>query len=322
MVPCIAGMDHWIRNLQCLMSEAHAVGRRAELPKLNLAPKHNFGVVNEWCWDTYFDLAASRLVDVNGREHRLPVVSTLPDSAMKPFTVRPKEPIPVAAADRELVVRRVKATAYGRDVPRYSDRPPTFRIRPSSLVFDLAKPVVDELRKNGSGEFVAVHLRRGDLSLGPIGLFTTPTNIRRHLRRAGVADGSRVFFLSNEYSPRYWAALRRHHEVVRSSDFQSLAALVTRDGARRPDNYLLYEVEKEIMRAATLRVRTFPTGFAGPYHSTLVPRRIWVAARRTQHALYRSRFAVKWLARTVLGKRGWLFVKFALGKAKRNTPIR
>ena len=58
-----------LSNLECLLREAHASGRLALLPALNLAPHHNFGIDRDWRWDAYVDFEASRLLDSAGEEH-------------------------------------------------------------------------------------------------------------------------------------------------------------------------------------------------------------------------------------------------------------
>ena len=292
--PASAGLVHQRANLECLLREAHANGRHAVLPPLNLSPAHNFGVGNEWQWESYFDLAAGRLVDADGNEYPLPLVSSLPACLPSALTLAPGERMPGSARDFVLVVRRIEHGWFEHDVPAGNHRGLRLRMPPSRRVRELAGPVIGQLRALGDGRFAAVHVRRGDrLSLYPRWL-TEPEQIRRHLGDQGVPDGSVVFVLSDERDPDFWAVLGEHYRLVRHADYFALAELVSRADGRRPDNYLLYSVECEIMRSAWTRVEGMP----GPYwtdpHSTLVDERTWsfyfLEVRRT--GLFR---AERWL---------------------------
>ena len=278
--PFPAGMNHQLSNLECLMREAHATGRLAVLPPLNLMAECNFGVPRAWSWDSYFDLRGSRLVDDAGAPHRLPVADSLPDAGVPTLTLAPGERMPPAAHAYALVVRRIGQGLFRRDVPA-EDRPRIgVRIRGSARVRGLARAVVDDLTARGGGRFVAVHVRRGDrLGTYPRRL-TEPERIRQHLRNHGVPDGAVVFVLSDERDPDFWEALERHYEVVRHTNYPRLVALVSGAGGRLPDNYLLYEVEKEVMRNAAMRIETLPGLGATDPHSTLVDERTWSRSRR------------------------------------------
>ena len=66
------GMDHALQDLDVLLREAHATGRLALLPALDLDRKHNFGTWHDWQWNSYFDPGASRLIDAAGNVHPCP----------------------------------------------------------------------------------------------------------------------------------------------------------------------------------------------------------------------------------------------------------
>ena len=249
----VVGMNHWLTNLECLMREAYATSRLAVLPALDLSPRHNFGVDREWRWESYVDLGESRLVDADGREHPLPLASRPPDVALPALTLNPGERMPPGAQVRRLVVRRIEHSLYRADVPE-ADRPPVdVRFRPAPRVRELARPMIEALTARGEGRFTAVHVRRGDRGWKR---FTVPACIQAHLKGRGVADRSVVFILSDERAPGFWEPLKEHYDLVRYTDCPRLAGLVSGADGRRPDNYLLYEVEKEIMRSAALRIES------------------------------------------------------------------
>ena len=289
--PDRAGINHKLRNLQWLMREAFALGRLGLLPPLELHPRHNFGVQRRWHWEDYVDLGACRLVDAAGAEHPLPVAVRLP-GGLRARRIAAWAPAGEALRWHRLLVRRMDSTVYGHDlaggVPAYG-----FRMRPAARVLELARPVLEALRAQAPGGFAAVHVRRGDrLTLPVVRRATRAQAVRRCLERVGAA-GATAFVLSNERDPAWWAALAAGCELVRSADFPELRALVA---AVRPDNYLLYEVEKEVMRHAAWRVETLPGDYERA-NATLVPRLRWMLARPE---MLRDR-AVRRARRTIAG---------------------
>ena len=293
------GLNHQRRNLECLLAEAHTTGRLAVAPPPRLSAAHNFGVARAWRWETYFDLEASALVDAVDGELPLPLARG-PVPATPALTVGPGERLP-AAPDAALAVRRVRRPVWSRDVPRIARAGVSFAMRPSARVRQLAAPVLAALRARWPEGFVAVHVRRGDRLFGPIRWFTRPPGVRRRLRALGVRDGSPLFLLTDERDPGFRRALVRDFEVAASADFPALAALVDPGAGGLPDNYLLYEVEKAVMRGARVRVETFPGPEYEPADGVLVPSWAWRVSRlgrRTAHATLR-------LARRTLGERAW-----------------
>ena len=309
--PVESGMNHQMLNLLILLAEAHAAGRLVVLPRLRLDPKHNFGLRNDWKWDTYFDFHASRLLDARGTEHPLPIVTHLPDSDAPPFMLAPGQRTPDTAGDHVLVVRRIEHYNFSYDVPEEARPPVRFRIRRSMRVRELAAPVIRSLLARGKGRFAAVHARRGDrLGQYPRRL-TRPSEIRSHLSEHGVPGKSVVFLLSDEPDPAFWKPLEEHYDLVRYAAYPPLAALVSRAAGHRPDNYLLYEVEKEVAASAWMRVETLPvniyTGVAA--HSSLVDEETWARflrrrsspVGRLERELRRIRSGVVRRLRRILG---------------------
>ena len=293
-----AGINHQLRNLQWLMREAFALGRLALLPPLDLHARHNFGVDRSWCWDAYFDLEASRLIDVGGTAHPLPLVRTLPDG------LRPVRVQAMARADRAdlgrpaLLVRRMSGAVYEHDLRGHGFAATRFRMRPSQRVVSLARPVLAAIGARAPCGFAAVHVRRGDRLRWPcVARATRPEAVLSVLARRGVAPGATVFVLSDECDPAWWTPLAARHCVVRSLDFPELAQLV--EPAATPDNYLLYEVEKEVMRHANLRIETLPGDYA-PSDATLVSPTRWFLARPQM-----LRRAATHRLRRVMGEHAW-----------------
>ena len=293
------GMNHWIENLECLLAEAHFAGRLAVLPALRLDPRHNLGVDRDWEWETYFDLAASRLVPADGRPQPLPVAVAESADGLPATEVEPGQTVPPAAAEAPLVVRSIRSRMYHQDVPAASRSPhPAFRFAPSARVRALAGPALAAVRERAGGSHAAVHVRRGD-RFRHLPVLLGPWHLSRRLRRLGIADGAAVLFLSDERNPRFWAGLGRRYAVARSADLPELKALVA---GPAPDNYLLYEVEKQLFRAAALRVETAAGGRYEPAHGTLLGARAFRWSERLRRAINRLAGAARRLRRPL---RGW-----------------
>ena len=278
--PVGTGMDHQLSNLRCLLAEAHATGRLAVLPPLRLEAKHNFGGTRDWAWDSYFDLGASRLVGANGEKYRLPLVRELTCGSLETRIVPPKGRW--SSTERApLVIRQVQDEVYAREV-RAARTALGLLLCPSTTVRDLAGPVIATLLDRCPTGFAGVHIRRGDRLWGPMKLLTCPPTIRRRLKKLGIPEGAGVFFMSDEHDASFWASLAPYYEAIRYIDFPELARLVAAADGHMPDNYLLYEVEKEVMRHAAKRVETFPIVRRESVDGTLVPRTTWVVARNVR----------------------------------------
>ena len=100
---------------------------------------------------------------------------------------------------------------------------------------------------------------------------TEPAHIRRCLQDRGGADGSALFFIaSDELNPDFWQPLVEHYRLIRYVDSLKLAALVSKRGDLFPDNYLLYQVEREAARSAWMRTGAFPRSTDSDMHDPLV----------------------------------------------------
>jgi len=289
--PVATGINHQLSNLRCLLAEAHATGRLAVLPPLRLEARHNFGVARDWSWDTYFDFDASRLVGADGREHRLPLVRELPVGKLNTHTLGLGARLS-ATETAEMVVRPVRNEVYAKGIPA-TEPAPVMLLGPSATVLDLAGPVIATLRGRNTADYAGVHIRRGDRLWGPMKWLMRPENIRRRLRKFGIREGANVFFLSDERDVGFWSALAPHYLGVRYTQFPELAELIDLSGGRAPDNYLLFEVEKEIMRHAATRVETFPLAGGDPSQRTLVPMATWIVAKNVRKMCRNAKRFVK-----------------------------
>ena len=278
----LAGLEHHAGNLRCLLREAHATGRLAVLPPLALHRKHNFGHARDWRWQDYYDLDASTLVDAAGREHPLPIAPALSDQrdgGPTPLVVRPGGHIPTNGNSHPLVVRTFRRQLFENEVPQEGRPPVALEFRPAEPVLRLAQRTSQHLaslaRRGGAPEngYVGVHVRRGDR----LGEFefpserTEPPHIKAVLTRMAVYPAEVLFIASDERDPGFFDPLRACYRMLRYTDFPYLEALVSGDD---PDNYLLYQVEREVLRRARLWIETLP-GREPRAHASLVDATDW-----------------------------------------------
>lgn len=281
----LAGLAHHEANLKCLLREAHAAGRLAVLPPLTLHPKHNFGRDRDWRWADYYDFAASRLVDLAGREHPLPIAFA-PENAAEPLRLRAGERIPPAREDHPYVIRRLENALFKHEVPSACRPDFAITLRLSAPLRALAKEALAGLASRSADGFVGMHVRRGDrLGEYPSEL-TEPPHIKKCLARHGVPQGGLIYLCSDERDPNFWAPLERCFQVVRHVDFPRLASLVAEP---LPDNYALYQVEREILAHGRLWIDTLPKG--NPHvHGVLVQASDFqrISAKKTVDKLRRA----------------------------------
>lgn len=294
--PFVAGLKHWSSNLHCLLGEAWETGRLAILPPLVLDPKHNFGIDREWKWESYFDLDRSALIDAGGREQPLPISPHRADASLPTLVLQPGEPMPTRARRYPLAIRRIESHTFKREVPTNGWLATNLRLAPAACVLKLVWPVILHLSGLDGGRFVAVHVRRGDrLARREYSRrLTEPPHIRKILQERGVADGAVLFIASDEGRQDFWDPLKKYYRVVRYVDFPSLKAIVAPSNQSPPrhgprDNYLLYQVEREIMRRAALWIETLP-GFESGASGALVGEAEWVMHYRW--------FEIPWLGGT------------------------
>ena len=274
--PVTAGLLHHASNLEFLLREAHATARLAILPPLHFSPKHNFGVRREWRWEHYFDFAASSLTDADGRRFPLPIADCRPEEGARTLRLRGKEAMPERARNYPLVVRRISHPAFGRELPTDGWPAAAVDLRPSARAAALARPVVRRLRALGGGRFAAVHVRRGDrIAFGEVpDRLTSPPHVRQRLRHWGVADGAVVYIASDERDPDFWRPLQETCRLFRYVDFPELEALVS-GVDEAPDNYLLFQVEREVLREGYLRIGSIPNRMWAHMHDWLIDRENW-----------------------------------------------
>ena len=138
----------------------------------------------------------------------------------------------------------------------------------SDKVLDAVPPVVDKLRAlSDTGTVAVVHCRRGDKITSDrycpeqMHKATSPQRIAEVLAAAGVTPGSAFYLMSSDLNLTHFAPLARTYgyRFLTQDAFPHLANLMTKcldptaDGFC--ENFLLYAIENEIMRAVDRKFR-------------------------------------------------------------------
>lgn len=250
-------VEEAIANLQeaTLFSEATALGRVALVAPPNLAPVHNFDRFVNSTWETYVDLANSR---INNNGHNIsPAWQRADDFDFGHLTKR--HVLRLAHGERISDAQNAAYTLIARDfrlrIGRFwADMVDFPGLSQMNVHFVAARQVDDRAADVASrlGSFCAVHVRRGDqLRLHPtLADATRPERILEMLRIL-VPTGNNLYIATDEWRRDYFDPLRAEYQVYQYFDFDSLTAI------RAVDNYLLYAIEKEIFARADIRIYTF-----------------------------------------------------------------
>ena len=69
-----------------------------------------------------------------------------------------------------------------------------------------------------------------------------------------IAKGSRLYIMSDIHQPDFFDFLKSDYRIYRYHDFPKLRQLVSGEDGRKVDNVMLYLVEKNIMKYATVKI--------------------------------------------------------------------
>lgn len=258
------GYMHNLTNLIGLCREAAHLGRRPVLAVPCFDPVHNFGVPVTKQWNEYVNVETIQVNDISesgilnqSSPHNVFAVleddfqiSSFPDSEIVVIH---------GAENGDQDAFREKAILVRELTPEYAiwgDANPELRTRynvsicPSKMIEELAGLVADRL-----GSYVALHVRRGDRMKQNrlIDRYTRANYITSFISdRFGKAYP--VFLMTDERKPGFFDALRSEFDLVTYQDFPALRDLVN---PSRPDNFMLFCVEKLIYYRAAHRIGVF-----------------------------------------------------------------
>lgn len=254
------GINHLRFALELLVREAVALGRTPVAFRPRFDPRHNLGHDLLVDWDRYIDLERIELVDkASGSVTEVKMLKRNEIGSIERLSgLWFERGHMVTAAENSGYDLLVRHNMTGLHVPTVHDGPAALaayavRFRPSRRVLDLVEQIVHQL-----GEYCAVHVRRDDMlemkDLYPnLDRDTQPDRIAQTLGRV-LQPGAAVYIMTNERNKAFFTPLKTQFRVFQYFDFPALRHLVE---TAEPDNFLLFEVEKQLFERADRKVHTF-----------------------------------------------------------------
>jgi hypothetical protein len=254
------GINHLRFALELLVREALSLGRVPVAFRPRFDPRHNAGRDLVTDWDRYIDM---RRVEVTDRRTQgVTEVAVLTRAQIEPLdplsALWVERPHPVVLGENRGYDLLARHNRTGLDVQGIHDGPAglphhAVKFRPSETVTRLAQAVRQQL-----GHYCAVHVRRDDMlemkdEYPNLDRDTRPDRIGQTLG-AHLQDGAIVYIMTNERDRSFFLPLKKRFRVLQHFDFPPLRELVDGD---RPDNFLLFEVEKQLFEHAAVKVHTF-----------------------------------------------------------------
>ena len=280
----IEGLDGKIRDLGSLWSKALTLKR---IPVITNRPpninRHNFGKpLNNFTWSRYLDLDKTEAYKLSKdrtiKRETLPLHYVLDSD----FNIKSYSQNQIHTVHLE--------NLYDRDNEKHKvlllssagfPKPPYYiRFIPSQTVNDLTDSVLarfgtsrstmrdaQELLYNRCSTenlfekikdekffYSCLHIRANDALFVEYRFFhaALPSNIKKLVYRA-CPRGTKLYIMSDIHDAKYFDFLRNRYDVYTYHDFPELKHLVDSE-SRSADNHLLYQVEKNIMDHALVKL--------------------------------------------------------------------
>ncbi len=280
----VEGLDGKIRDLSSLWSKALTLKR---IPVITNRPpntsQHNFGKpLSDFTWPRYLDLDKTEAYKLSKDGIIKKEPSPLHYVLDSDFNIKSYPQNQIHTVDLE--------TLYDRDNEKYKvlllssagfPQPPYYiRFIASSAVNDLTDSVLARLEtsrptmwdaqellynrcsmenlfekiKHEKFFYSCLHIRANDMLFHEYRFFhaALPSNIKKLVYRA-CPRGTKLYIMSDIHDAKYFDFLRNRYDVYMYHDFPELKCLVDSE-SRTADNHLLYQVEKNIMDHALVKL--------------------------------------------------------------------
>ena len=278
------GLDGKIRDLSSLLGKALTLKR---IPVITNRPPnislHNFGKpLDNFTWSKYLDLDKTKVYKLSKdgtiKRETAPLHYVLDSD----FNIKSYSQNQIHMVDLEKL--------YDRDNEKYKvlllssagfPKPPYYiRFIPSSAVNDLTDSVLAHLGTSRSTMqnaqellynrcstenlikkikhekffYSCLHIRANDMLFYEHGFFhaALPSNIKKLVYRACPRD-TKLYIMSDIHDAKYFDFLKNRYDVYTYHDFPELKCIVDNE-SRTADNHLLYQVEKNIMDHALVKL--------------------------------------------------------------------
>jgi len=249
------GFMHNLSNFKNLLLEAYYLKRIAILPNPSFDPKHNNNYIVSHCWEKYIDFDSIKI------------------QCNKTLNSEPIKCICRHKFDLESV--NLKETHRVNNFENADDCSKKYLIRDISsdlsfwgvselnlekkyrVILNFSKDVIKmtNLVLEDFQDYIAIHVRRGDrMMLNPkIKKFTNPKYISSCLLEK-YPNNTKYYLMSDEKESGYFDFIKENFDVKTYKDFPFLKDIVQ---GLKPDNFMLFSIEKLIYYNAKERIGTF-----------------------------------------------------------------
>lgn len=251
---CGAGLNHHLGNLYCFLNLAYHKKKTLISPLVSLDGTHNSSRHLKSDLSKYFQFDS---VTVEGQ--LFPIIPNANSINSKNIEV-----IEISQRFYSLSNGALSNCHMFSSVPDYPRHIPT-----NNALKEIAKNVAQII----SDKYTCIHARRGDRVFNfktgkvrdeELDYATSPENI---LKFAKLCDNKKVYIMTDE-SPNFFSSLLdSEFDFFFCKDFDVL---------NFKDNFLLYQIEKEIMQLADKKISTFSVDISkGLYDFSLLDRKGW-----------------------------------------------
>ncbi len=116
-----------------------------------------------------------------------------------------------------------------------------------STIIDILKP--------STNHYVCMHVRMSDReSQWPVFEFSSSKKNIESILEHSIDKGSQLYIMSDIHQPDFFDFLKSNYRIYRYHDFPKLRQLVSGEGGGKIDNVMLYLIEKNIMKHATVKI--------------------------------------------------------------------
>lgn len=240
-----AGIGHLRSNLHSNMRDAFRLGRVCVITKTpNLSKIHNHNVSLRSPWTKYIDFEKTLFPKGFQYVFDETFIQTQSFALREILVIQATHQVTEAENTKyRLIIRDLRHCQLYRITVPWINQQSSMKIRfcPSKIVMNEAEIVLKQL----PSEFVALHIRRGDM-LNNAGVVeeNTSEKILELLHRRNPTKLP-VFLMTDEWDRNFYSALAKEFTIYRYDNFANLVQVHNLE-----DNYLLYQIERIIASKA------------------------------------------------------------------------
>ena len=114
---------------------------------------------------------------------------------------------------------------------------------------------ITDTLKPSTNHYVCMHVRMSDReSQWPVFDFSSSKKNIESILEHSIAKGSRLYIMSDIHQADFFDFLKSDYRVYRYHDFPKLRKIVSGEDGSKIDNVMLYLIEKNIMKHATVKI--------------------------------------------------------------------